>query len=179
MTNAVTIYEGKERSLEEQLDHIYGQVACGRSLYSVIHQDDGLMSHAHFWKLHMARDDIKDNLARARENGVDALLEKAQHVAENPIEETELMEEIGPNGVKTRRTIKEALGHRRLVIDTYVKRAQMVAPRKYGVKNVDVTSGGDSIGVRTSEQLDDVTRAVRLAAIFAGVQKRIEAEGEG
>ena len=143
MTEIVT-YEQRELTQDEQLAYIYEQVASGRALYSVLTEDEGLMGHSTFWRLHMNDEKVRESLAHARANGADAIVEKAQHVAENPIEAVELMEEMGPDGVKRRRTVKEALGHRRLMIDTYMKRAAMIAPRKYGPK-LDLTSDGEKI----------------------------------
>jgi hypothetical protein len=131
-------------SKEEQLAHIYGEVACGRSLHSVLEEDEGMPHRRTFWQWHMIEEQVRSDLARARENGIEALLEKAVHVAENPIEAVELEESIGPTGMTRKRSVKEALGHRRLIIDTYHKRAMMLAPRKYGPK-LDVTSDGEKI----------------------------------
>lgn len=142
--NAIVEYQHRDMTKAEQLAYIYEQVASGRSLYTVLAEDDGLPSHSTFWRWHMDEEEVRDNLAGARANGADAIVEKAQHVAENPIEAIELMEEVGPDGVKRRRSVKEALGHRRLMIDTYFKRASMIAPRKYGPK-LDLTSDGEKI----------------------------------
>ena len=144
MSSDLVIYEGRTLTREEQLAHIFGEVASGRSLDAVLRQDAGMPLPRDFWLWHMEDQHIRDNLARARENGVEALLDRAQDVAENPIEAVELEDSFGPKGLTRKRTVKEALGHRRLIIETYIKRAQMIAPRKYGPK-VDITSDGEKI----------------------------------
>jgi hypothetical protein len=144
MSSDLVIYEGRTLTRKEQLAHIFGEVASGRSLDAVLREDAGMPLPRDFWLWHMEDQDIRDNLARARENGVEALLDRAQDVAENPIDAEELVEEIGPKGIMRRRTVKEALGHRRLIIETYIKRAQMIQPRKYGAK-LDLTSDGEKL----------------------------------
>lgn len=53
----------------------------------------------------------------------------------------------------------------RVKIEAYKWRAAKLAPKRYGEK-IDVTSGGEKL------PSDDVTRATRLAAIFAEIEKR-------
>ena len=148
--SALVPYEERKLARQEQLAHIYGEVASGRSLDSILRQDPGMPLPKDFWLWHMDDPDIRDNLARARENGIEALMDRAQDIAENPVEAVELMEEIGPDGTKRRRTVREALGHRRLLIDTYVRRAQMLAPRKYGPR----------VAVDAEVKVDDLTQAI-------------------
>lgn len=53
----------------------------------------------------------------------------------------------------------------RVKIEAYKWRAAKLAPKRYGDK-IDVTSGGDKV------RPDDVASVTRLAAIFAGIEKR-------
>jgi len=71
-------------------------------------------------------------------------MEQVRDIADTPVEAVELTEEFGPDGVKRRRTVKEALGHRRLQIETRLKYAAMIKPRKYGPK-LDLTSDGEKL----------------------------------
>jgi hypothetical protein len=57
----------------------------------------------------------------------------------------------------------------RVQIEAYKWRAAKLAPKRYGEK-IDVTSGGEKLPV------DDVTRATRLAAILAEIEKRNAAD---
>jgi hypothetical protein len=156
----------------QQIAHICAEVAAGRSLHSVLTEDEGMPHPTTFWEWHAKDEKLASVFARARENGVEALLEKAIHIAENPILEEELVEEVGPDGVKRRRTVKDAIAHRRLIIDTYLKRAMLIKPRQYGNKEVDVTVSGE-IGVRKVDQLDDVARAARIASLLQRLQSRM------
>lgn len=129
----------------EVLPFIYAEVASGRSLDNVL-TDEGMPSPSTFWRWHMEDEDIRDNLARARENGVERHLGEIVRIADEVAEEP---------------------ASRRVRIDARVKAAQMIAPRKYGPK-LDLTSGGEKL----SDGLDPVARSTRLAAIFADIERR-------
>ena len=144
MSTAIVPYVERPASREEQLEHIYAEVASGRSLKRVLEEDEGLPSKRTFWRWHMADENIRHNLARARENGVEALVDEAIHIADTPLEGVERTVERGPDGVKMRETRKEMLGHRRLQVETRIKYAQMIAPRKYSPR-LDVTSDGEGL----------------------------------
>lgn len=128
---------------DKALPEIYGEVASGRSLDNVL-SDEGMPSPSTFWRWHMDDENIRDNLARARENGVE------RHMGEI---------------VRISDEVDEDPASRRVRIDARVKAAQMIAPRKYGPK-LDVTSGGERV------EADPVARATRIAAIFAEIEKR-------
>lgn len=96
----------------------------------------------------MRHEEVRDNLARARQNGVEALIDEAVDIADTPLEGIETTWERGPDGVKMRETRKEMLGHRRLQVETRLKYAQMIAPRKYGPK-LDLTSDGENMSTIT------------------------------
>lgn len=128
---------------EEQLARIFAAVAEGRALSRVLREDAGLPSHSEFWRWHMEDEAIRDNLARARQNGVEALLDEALDIADNPMEGETVT--CGPDGTTTKR--EDMLGHRKLQIETRIKRAQMMAPRKYGPKLDLEHSGGLAVNV--------------------------------
>lgn len=113
------------------LPHIYGEVACGRALTRVLKDDPGMPSPAEFWRRHMADADIRDNLAAARENGVEAIVDECKDIADT--------QEVGEilthksDGTIERKT-EDMLGHRKLRIETRLKYAAMIKPRKYGAK---------------------------------------------
>lgn len=132
------------------------QVATGRYLSRVFKEDTEtdtgtpLPTITSFWRW-VWEDDASDNptvsnnLARAREAGIEALLDRAMEIAETPMEgEVVTTESGGENGtiVKTRR--EDMLGHRKLVVDTAIKAAQMMKPKKYGPK-LDLTTGGEKL----------------------------------
>jgi hypothetical protein len=108
------------------LPHIYGEVASGRSLDSVLRQDEGMPSPATFWRWHMADAEIRDNLARARENGVEIIMDECLEIADDESDED--------TGVTVQRA--------KLRVETRLKYAQMIAPRKYGPRVDHVSSDG-------------------------------------
>lgn len=128
------------------LPRIYGEVASGRSLDRVLSDDEGMPSPSTFWRWHMEDDEIRDNLARARDNGVEVHMDEIVTIADD---------------------LTEDPASRRVRIDARTKRAQMIAPRKYGAK-IDVTSAGESV------KMDDVAQLTRLAALASKLQKRTD-----
>ena len=128
---------------EPVLAHIYGEVAAGRALDRVLSEDEGMPGSSTFWRWHMADEQIRDNLARARENGVERLMGECVDIADTQeVGEIRTVKADGAIEVKT----EDMLGHRKLRIETRMKYAQMIAPRKYGAK-LDVTSGGEAINL--------------------------------
>ncbi len=149
---------------EHCLPEIYARVASGLSLDKVLREDSNLPSASTFWRWHMDDENIRDNLARARLNGVEALMDESIAIANTPLEGIETEEDADGNITKIKRS--DMLGHRKLQIETRFKYAQMIAPRKYGVK-VDVTTGGEKIAVGEVESL------TRLSSLAAKLQERL------
>ena len=87
-------------------------------------------------------EDLRELYARAKEIAADALYDEMLTIARTPVEATEVTD--GPLGV----TIKtaDALGHRRLLIDTIKWRLGKERPSKYGDK-LDITSGGEHVNM--------------------------------
>lgn len=166
--------KAKVLSREERLAHIYGEVAAGRPLSRVLREDDGMPGAGEFWRWHMADLDIRDNLARARLNGVEALLDQAVDIANTPHigEVTVTRPGTGDKGDQVEVRREDMLGHRKLQVETRIKMAQMIAPRKYGPK-VDVTSDNKPLsGVSASEI------ASRVAAIMHDARERRDSGSE-
>ena len=110
----------------ELLPTIYAEVASGRSLSSVL-KDAGMPSSSTFWRWHAEQPDIRDNLARARENGVEALLDECVDIADEASD-------------------RDSAAAAKVRVDTRIKLAQMLAPRKYK-PGIDVTSNGETISL--------------------------------
>jgi hypothetical protein len=167
-------YTDEERA--EIIAHVFVNVACGRPVTRVFKEDDmtenGILlpSEKQFWHW-MLIDDNNDGelgkkLAQAREHGIEALLDKAIHMAEQPMAGEEVTIERDPehqkdldDGAKITDTsgtpyegmiIKvkkgDMVAHRKLYIETMFKAAQMLKPKKYGAK-LDLTSDGKQIGI--------------------------------
>ena len=132
---------------EDQLAHIFSEVASGRALTRVLDEDENMPGRATFWRWHMEDESIRDNLARARENGVEVHMEEALAIADQTMEGETVT--VGPEGPITKR--EDMLGHRKLQIETRLKRAAMIKPRKYGPK-VDLAHSG-SINISISPDI--------------------------
>lgn len=156
---------------EEQIEHILAEVAAGRALTSVLDEDEGMPPRRTFWNWHMKDEDLQHNLARARENGVEVHLEEAVQIANTPMMgsvvtiKPRFNDKGEPVGDVQEVKQEDMLGHRKLMIETRIKRAQMIAPRKYGPK-LDLTTKGDKI------EVDAGDAAARAAAILASARQR-------
>jgi hypothetical protein len=152
-----TSYSDEER--QRIIEHVLGECAAGRAVSRILAEDDGMPAASCFWGWHYKDEQLQENLARAREHGASVHLDEALTIADTPVEgETHTIERIKPADmdlndliddgpqdlVKTTRA--DMLGHRKLQIETRIKVAQMIAPRKYGPK-LDLTSGGEKLGI--------------------------------
>lgn len=117
------MYSPEQR--DEMLARIYEIVAGGVPLDRALREHDGMPSPTTFWRWHMEDEKVRDNLARARENGVEAHLDECLDIADTAID-------------------RDSAAAAKVRVDTRVKLAQMMAPRKYK-PGIDVTSGGDKI----------------------------------
>jgi hypothetical protein len=150
------------------IEHVLTQVSCGRTVSEIIAEDADMPDQATFWRWHF--DDwggLRGNLASARENGVEARMEEAVKVARTPMMGEIVTIERDPEAqkdiedgqeptiaatgepyegmiVKVRK--EDMLGHRKLLVDTLIKSAQMLKPKTYGPK-LDLTSGGEKLGL--------------------------------
>lgn len=153
-------YSEEERA--EIVAHVLVQVATGRFVSRVFREDQttttGVKMPAQssfwLWVFQDETNEISEKLVRAREHGVEALLDETIDIAD----ETQFDTVRDDNG--NDRPNSEWITRSRLRVDTRIKLAQMLKPKKYGAK-VDVTSGGEPIG-----DIDDTTRAMRLAAVL-------------
>lgn len=123
------------------VEHVVAEMSSGRALSRIMAEDEGMPSHATFWRWHFEDPDIQDRVARAREAGVEAIMQEVVEIADNANADTYIEQtERGPRA----RIDGEAIARSKLRVETRFKYAQMVAPRKYGVK-VDVTSGNEPL----------------------------------
>lgn len=120
---------------------IIKSVEDGTPLRQIIAATPGLSS-ATFYKWLEESPARQKRYARAKELAAEALYDEMLEIARTPVAATETIE--GPLGV----TIKtaDALGHRRLLIDTIRWRLGKEKPEKYGDK-LDVTSGNKALAV--------------------------------
>lgn len=121
------------------IDHVVAELACGRSVKRILEEDDEMPASSQFWKWHFESEDIQEKVARAREHGVEAIMDETIQIADNVANDT-IKDDSGE------RPNTEWITRSRLRVDTRHKYAQMIAPRKYGPK-LDLTSGGEKIGL--------------------------------
>jgi hypothetical protein len=120
MTAARKIPAGKfDRA--KALAIIYAGVAGGRAIDAILAEDKNMPPADTFWRWHMEDETIRDDLARARECGVE------RHVGEI----VSIADEVTDNAAS-----------RKVRIDARLKVAHMIAPRKYGARP-DPAGGGD------------------------------------
>jgi hypothetical protein len=137
-----------EEEKDEIIAHVLVNVSCGRFVSRIFREDettaDGIkLPHvATFWKWMLDDEDgeLNDKLARAREQGIEALLDEVADIADNTANDT-IRNEAGVEQANT-----EWITRSRLRVDTRIKLAQMMKPKKYGPK-LDLTSGGEKIGL--------------------------------
>lgn len=113
-----------------------------------------------FWNWCISDDDLSNKVVRARENGVEAIMDETLEIADDKAQDT-VKDESGAERPNT-----EWISRSRLRVETRHKYAQMIAPRKYGAK-LDLTSGGEPI-----RPMDDTEKLTRLASIFAKAEAR-------
>jgi hypothetical protein len=144
-----TVYSDEEKA--KIIAHVLAELSAGIPLSKTLGPDreEWLCTERCFWNWYYDTDTNQpDNLvqkvARAREVGVEARIERALQAAETPmIGETITVEEDGEKTItKTRQ--EDMLGHRRLLVDTALKAAQMLKPKTYSPK-LDITSDGEQI----------------------------------
>lgn len=121
----VASYDPEQR--EAMIVHILAEVSAGRSVASILAEDDGMPASTTFWRWHMDDENLRDNLARARQNGVEHRIDECVAIADTAND-------------------RDSAAAAKVRVDTRLKLAQMIAPRKYGPK-LDVTSGGEKLNM--------------------------------
>lgn len=155
--------------IEKMLDHILQELSKGRALSRILREDDGMPSPPTVIKWQEQDPDIAAKVVRAREIGIETLLDETLEIADTP----QLGVRIVTDKDGTREHEEDMLGHRKLRIDTRQKYAQMIAPRKYGNK-LDVTSGGEKLPEPASNNVNLID--VRMQSLIAlAAQRQIEA----
>lgn len=127
--------------IETLFKKILKRIEDGTPLRQIIASTPGLGS-ATFYKWLEESEPMQKRYARAKELAAEALYDEMLEIARTPVEATEVTD--GPLGVTTKTA--DALGHRRLLIDTIKWRLGKERPEKYGDK-LDLTSGNKPLAV--------------------------------
>ena len=153
--------------------HVLAELSAGIPVSRTLGEDreDWLCCERTFWNWYYEADaedpdGLVQKVARARRCGIEAKMDMAMRVAETPmIGEIKVDKVVNIGGVAmpfTEVRHEDMLGHRKLVVDTIHKQAQMLKPKTYGAR-LDVTSGGE----RIQRDAGEVEKFSRLAALMA------------
>lgn len=112
----------------EVVDAIIERLSAGEFL-SAICRDEAMPCRFAVLKWMNADDKLYQQIVHAREVGMDAILEEARQIADTPMM-GERRKIGGPNGVEV--TFEDMLGHRKLQIETRLRLAEKMFPKKYG-----------------------------------------------
>lgn len=127
--------------IETLFKSILREIETGKPLRQIITDTKGLGA-ATFYKWLDESEPMRKRYARAKELAAEALYDEMLEIARTPVKGTEITD--GPLGVTVKTA--DALGHRRLLIDTIKWRLGKERPEKYGDK-LDVTSGNKPLAV--------------------------------
>lgn len=109
--------------------------------------------------------------AQAKDMQADALADECMRIADEQLVAEEVTEEIDEDGVVTRKVKRlDALGHRRLQIDTRWRVLKAIAPSRYGDTQRVAVGGDDSA---PPIRLTDVQRAEKVRTMLAVVAARV------
>ena len=128
------------------------------------HPEIAIPASGVFWTWHLHDENLQSDLARARLNGVEAHMEDIVDIADTANGDAYI--DTRADGTSVARIDGEAIARSKLKIDARIKRAQMIAPRKYGPK-IDMTSDGKQLGDNGSE----ATRIAKAAALMRQVKQ--------
>lgn len=139
-----------EEEKDEIIAHVLVQVATGRFISRILAEDEGMCSPPTFWKWVIVdgNEDLSNKLAHARARGIEALLDECGEIADDAI--NDYVER--KRGEETYTAFdKEHVQRSKLRIETRIKLAQMLNPKKYR-PGLDVTSGGKELS--STEELE-------------------------
>lgn len=157
---------------EKIIQHVLAELSSGMPISRTLGDDreDWLCCQRTFWNWYYEADaedpdGLVQKVARARHCGIEAKMDEAMRVAETPmIGEVKVDKMVNVGGVArpfTEVRHEDMLGHRKLVVDTIHKQAQMLKPKTYGAR-LDVTSGGEKL----QREAGETEKFSRLAALM-------------
>jgi hypothetical protein len=154
---AAPVAEYTDEQREEIIAHVLAELSAGVPISRTLGKDreTWLCSERCFWNWYYQADADDENglvqkVARARECGIEAKMDQAMQVAETPmVGEIVIHKHINVGGEAipvTEVREQDMIEHRKLLVDTIHKQAQMLKPKTYGPK-LDLTSGGEKLAL--------------------------------
>lgn len=161
-----TTYSEEDR--QRIISHVLAELSGGRAVSRILREDEGMPNKSTFWKWHFDDPDLQEKVARARENGVESVMDETIEIADDATNDWRKRNHGDDDDEDVLN--HEHVSRSKLRIETRHKYAQMIAPRKYGQK-LDLTSGGEKIKPPSS------TLAIQAAALLNNVAARLKIEG--
>lgn len=162
----------------EIVKHVCAELAKGRPVNRTINEDDGMPDETTFYGWLFDDEELAQKVERAREFGATALIDEAKAIADDATDDAEIVWE-GKDGKYARARINgKAIRRSALMVDTRLKLAAMIAPRRYGAK-LDLTSGGDKLPAPAANQTKvDALIAIGVDRALKARQQMLEAPKE-
>lgn len=156
--------------------HVCNELANKRFVTSILKQDEGMPDAATFMRWLAESEVFREDVARAREAGVEAHLEDIIGIADSANDDVEVR--YDKNG-KPYAYIDGVTPQRaKVMIYAREKAAQMLAPRRFGQK-LDVTSDGKALPAPTTNVAVIADNRVQsLIAIAAHNKAQADAEAQ-
>lgn len=167
-------YTDEEKA--EIIAHVLVSVACGRFVSRVFREDDiiangvQLPNQDTFWRWVLEDDNLDDGspdkqglsekLVRARERGIEALIDECIDIADDGTNDW-ITKERG-DGSEYETIDRDHVMRSKLRVETRLKLAAMLKPKKYGAK-LDVTSDGKQLGL--AEAIEQGRKRVHQALL--------------
>lgn len=145
-----------DEAKDQAIQHIVSELASGRPVSRVLREDDGMPHRSTFYGWLFSDDGLADKVERAREFGATALIDEATDIADDATDDAEIVYDEKGRGEDRQsypraRINGKAIRRASLQVDTRLKLAAMIAPRRYGAK-LDLTSGGDKLPAPAAAQ---------------------------
>lgn len=154
---------------ERIVDYVCDELVKKRSLFSILGEDAGMPSYATFMKWQRDSETISQQVAHAREAALEAIIEEIIEISDADAGDAYIYTDP-KTGKQWAKIDGDCVQRAKLRVYAREKVAQMLAPRRFGVQRMDVTSDGKQISNETNVTLVEN----RVASILMVAQRRIE-----
>jgi len=156
-----TTYTADERR-EIEID-VLARLGSGEALYKIL-KSPGYPTSTTWWRWVWLDDELRAKVERAREDGVEARLAECDAIADGD----DVVPFDGLMGADLMRAQSRAdVKRAKLRIETRIKMAQMLKPKRFGPR-LDLTTDGNALN---KPPADDAEKA---AALLRQVEKRLD-----